>query len=72
MEKDGNLVSGPFSSRKDCLKLYCDQIQDQKARWPTVTNSPPEPEQVFVRVEDAQALIVKSTGSVQSETSRKG
>ena len=41
MEKDGNLVSGPFSSREDCLKLYCDQTPDQKAfsRWPSVTHS---------------------------------
>jgi hypothetical protein len=22
MEKDGNLVAGPFSSREDCLKLF--------------------------------------------------
>jgi hypothetical protein len=42
IEKNGNLVSVPFSSREDCLKLYCDQKPDQKAlsRWPSVTNSP--------------------------------
>jgi hypothetical protein len=31
VEKDGTLVSGPFSSREDCLKLYCDQSPDQNA-----------------------------------------
>jgi hypothetical protein len=28
INEDGNLVSGPFSSREDYLKLYCDQTPE--------------------------------------------